>query len=92
MKCKVAEPTCRAILNSWDRIFLQPIESHLAWDYFYLGAEPSTKFLKEKEIAKIDPGMGCVMMVDIKAVEQATGKNDFSPHISSGTTKRMDLG
>jgi len=66
------EPTCKAIANSWDRLFLQPIESHLAWDFFYLGAQPQTRFLKEKEVGKLDIGVGCMMIVDIKAVEQAT--------------------
>jgi len=51
---------------------LQPIESHLAWDYFYLGAAPNNNFLKEKEAGKLETGMGCLMIVDTKQVEQAT--------------------
>ncbi len=42
-----------------------------AVDYFYLGKEPPSNLLKEKEAAKLEPGMGVLMAVDATTVEQA---------------------
>jgi len=72
IKLKVPEPTCKAILSSWDRLWLQPSEGEDAVDYFYLGKEPPSNLLKEKEAGKIEPGLGVIMAVDCQQVEQAT--------------------